>query len=263
MHGKEQAIGPVLRDRLSVFPLVATGLDTDVFGTFSGEVERRGSALDALRQKCEAAYQLHGVDVVVASEGSFGPHPYLPFAAVGEEYLLLKDFASGQEVVVKELFTATNYAAQEVGSWQELEHFARRVGFPLHALILRGAENNLVKGIVSEQQLRQAYDDLRKRGPVQAETDMRAHLNPTRMENLAVLAEKLAQAVLSFCPTCHLPGFVPQQVKSGLPCAACGFPTRSTLALVKTCSGCGHQEEEYYPRGKEVEDPMYCDCCNP
>lgn len=263
MHGKEQAIGPVLRDRLSVFPLVATGLDTDTFGTFSGEVERLGSPVDALRKKCVAAHQLHGMDLVVASEGSFGPHRYLPFGAAGEEFLMLKDFANHTEVVVKELFVDTNYATLHAGSLEELEEFARRIGFPAHALILRGKHEGLVKGIAHWESLREAYVQLAPQGEVGAETDMRAHLNPTRLKNIEALANKLVDAALQFCPACNTPGFVPVAATPGLPCSACSYPTRSTLALVYGCSKCGHQEEVPFPRGKREEDPMYCDHCNP
>ena len=50
-HKKEEAIGPVLRDRFQANIVVPEGFDTDSFGTFSGEIERADSPLDAARRK--------------------------------------------------------------------------------------------------------------------------------------------------------------------------------------------------------------------
>ena len=80
-HGKEKVIAPILERSLGVKVLSTTNLDTDRFGTFSGEVERKGTPLEVARAKCEAALKLTGADLAVASEGSFGPHPELFFAA--------------------------------------------------------------------------------------------------------------------------------------------------------------------------------------
>lgn len=40
MHGKESAIGPVLEHRMGWKLELATDLNTDQFGTFSGEIAR-------------------------------------------------------------------------------------------------------------------------------------------------------------------------------------------------------------------------------
>ena len=51
MHGKERVIAPILEQGLGLRVALALGLDTDRFGTFSREVERTGSQLDAARAK--------------------------------------------------------------------------------------------------------------------------------------------------------------------------------------------------------------------
>ncbi|MBY0434905.1 MAG: hypothetical protein K2U26_12420, partial [Cyclobacteriaceae bacterium] len=54
-HGKEKIIGPVLQEKLGVNIIVPDGFDSDQFGTFSGEVPRSGSALEAAEKKAMMA----------------------------------------------------------------------------------------------------------------------------------------------------------------------------------------------------------------
>ncbi len=89
MHGKERAIGPVLAQGLGLRVALAMGLNTDRFGTFSREIERTGSQLDAARAKIAAGFEYAPyARVGFASEGSFGPHPYIPFLDLGRELVL-------------------------------------------------------------------------------------------------------------------------------------------------------------------------------
>jgi hypothetical protein len=59
MHAKQRVIGPILRDELGMIVGLAVGVNTDQFGTFSREVERSGSPLDAARAKIEASVHIH------------------------------------------------------------------------------------------------------------------------------------------------------------------------------------------------------------
>ncbi len=79
-HGKSTAIAQPFWDRLKA-NVVEHAVDTDLLGTFSGEVERAGSALQCAQRKCEWAFEQLGneAEYCVASEGSFGPHPFMPF----------------------------------------------------------------------------------------------------------------------------------------------------------------------------------------
>ncbi|MBL7537713.1 hypothetical protein INQ15_25330, partial [Escherichia coli] len=75
---------------------VSSGIDTDRFGTFSRDVERTGSQLDAARAKIAAAFaEAPDAQFALASEGSFGPHPYIPFAPLAREIVVLADRARG------------------------------------------------------------------------------------------------------------------------------------------------------------------------
>ncbi len=75
-HRKEEVMAPCLTDALGVICQVAENLNTDLLGTFSGEVARLDDPITTLRKKCMLALKQHPIfDLVVASEGSFGPHP--------------------------------------------------------------------------------------------------------------------------------------------------------------------------------------------
>ncbi|MDI1366436.1 MAG: hypothetical protein PSX79_16525 [bacterium] len=95
--GKDRAIGPVLEQGLGLRVALAMGLNTDRFGTFSRDVERTGSQLDAARAKIAAGFEYAPyARVGVASEGSFGPHPQIPFLPLGRELVLLIDRERGR-----------------------------------------------------------------------------------------------------------------------------------------------------------------------
>ena len=59
MHGKERVIAPLLAEALGLDCLVPSAFDTDRFGTFTREIARTGSQLDAARAKIAAAFE-HG-----------------------------------------------------------------------------------------------------------------------------------------------------------------------------------------------------------
>ena len=98
-------------------------------------------------------------------------------------------------------------------------------------------------------------------GEVSLETDLRAHRNPLRRQVLAEAGRKLATALLSPCPQCQTPGYVPDKPVSGLPCLVCGLPTRLPRAFVARCRACG--KEEQIPASGSGADPAVCEWCNP
>ena len=51
MHGGERVVGPALAQWFGLRLDRAEGVDTDTLGTFTGEIERQGSMLDAARAK--------------------------------------------------------------------------------------------------------------------------------------------------------------------------------------------------------------------
>lgn len=266
-HRKEEVIAPLMKRSFQIQCKVHPALDTDVFGTFSGERKRLDDALTTLRKKCELAFDISNEDLVMASEGSFGPHPEFFFVPINEEILLLIDRKNDLEFVVKEITTETNFAATSVKSWEELKAFAENAKFPEHALILRNSENDFTvirKGINLWEDLELEFNRFIQKFPtVFVETDMRAQYNPTRMKAIERCTEKMIELMNSKCPACATPGFKITQAKSGLPCIQCGFPTRSVKSYIYSCNRCMHEKEELFPKGKMNEDPMYCDHCNP
>ncbi|MDB2656998.1 hypothetical protein N9Y60_02960 [Crocinitomicaceae bacterium] len=266
-HGKESVIGPVLEQSLGVECIVPESFDTDQLGTFSGEIERKGTPVETAREKCLRAMKETGCDLAVASEGSFGSYPTLFFVPADEEFLLLVDAKNDFEIIARHLTTETNFAGEKVTSWEALKVFADKAKFPDHALIVKNAEKDwkfLQKGIQNEAELRQAFEECKNlHSSVFVETDMRAMLNPMRMNAIAKATEELVRKIESECPNCEMPGFDVVEHQAGLPCSNCSMPTKSTLQDIYRCAHCHFEKIEKFPRGKDQEDPMYCDFCNP
>ncbi|MDE3124930.1 MAG: hypothetical protein KGK14_05400 [Bacteroidota bacterium] len=266
-HQKEKVIAPILEKELGVHCFVDKTFDTDIFGTFSGEVERIYDPISTARAKCMQAMKQNNCTLGVASEGSFGPHPSLFFVNADDEFLLFLDTENNIEVMVRELSTSTNFNGQLIKSREALLSFAEQVGFPSHGLILRQSKEALLpmyKGITDCKELEQTFDLLYAQyQAVYVETDMRAMYNPTRMKVIETAAQKLVQKIQSVCSQCQMPGFGVTAVREGLPCSLCGAPTRSTLSYVYVCQHCQFKKEEMYPHKKTTEDPMFCDYCNP
>jgi hypothetical protein len=267
MHQKEQVLRPLLEASLKVTVSVAKGLNTDLLGTFSGEVTRIADPLTTARKKCELALDLTGGDLVLASEGSFGAHPSAFFLPANEEWLLLIDRKHQLEIHARHLSLETNFSGQEFHNLEELDAFASKVGFPSHGLILKRSKDNpegILKGITDPDQLRTAaLQLLETQGAGFVETDMRAMFNPSRMKVIQETAQLLIQKLNSLCPSCQLPGFAVTAAEPGLPCSLCGTPSSAALAHLLICSHCQHEEKVLFPHGKKTEDPQYCQVCNP
>ncbi len=267
MHRQEEVLKPILEQGLVITAQVAEGLNTDLLGTFSGEVARQADPLTTARKKCELALDLSGCDLALASEGSFGPHPAAFFLPANEEWLLLMDRKNNLEIHARHLSLETNFSGQEFYSIEQLEAFASKVGFPSHGLILRKSKEELdgmLKGITDPSQLRMAaLQLLETQGSAYIETDMRAMYNPSRMKVIQETAQLLLQKLNSRCPSCHFPGFSVTSAEPGLPCSLCGTPSSAALAHLLVCNHCEYQERVAFPDGKKTEDPQYCQVCNP
>jgi hypothetical protein len=266
-HQKQNAMAALLEKELGVTCIVPENLDTDLLGTFSGEIERELSPIDAAKKKCMLAMELTNTDLAISSEGSFGAHPLLYFLPADDEVLAFIDQKNGLEIAVREISTKTNYNAKEVSSEEDLLAFAQSVQFPSHALILKDKKDgftSIAKGIVNTKELLETFAKFKQSNEtVYAETDMRAHLNPSRMQVIEETTEKLIKKIKTACPSCNTPGFGIKNSIPGLPCENCKTPSKSTLYHVYACQKCNHTYEAYFPNGKQQEDPTYCDRCNP
>jgi len=266
-HHKEKAIAPILENGLGVLCFVPENYDSDIFGTFSGEVERKKTPLETVREKCLAAMAEFDCDLGMASEGSFGSHPSIFFAQADDEFLIFIDKKNDLEIVARELSLDTNFYGTAISSEEMLLDFASKVQFPSHAIILRSKPDDhsaIVKGITTRSQLVNSFEHLMDvYGSVYAETDMRALFNPTRMGVIKIAAQKLLETIKTECPSCKTPGFCVTDVRQGLPCSSCAAPTRSTLSFIFGCKKCSFSSEKMYPHQKITEEPGFCDSCNP
>lgn len=268
MHGKEWAIAPILDKELDVRCVVVKGLDTDVLGTFTGDVLRANSVLSTARAKCDLLKaQLPNVDLVISSEGSFGPHPLSHFVAANEELLLIKDYKYGLEYGAKVTSSNTNYSYAEVTEMHEAILFAKQIGFPQHALVVRDCNTGfdlLHKGIDKECKLTEVVMAcIAKYGKARLETDMRAMFNPTRMQVISKAAHQLVKDINRVCLECGVPGMHFKEKVVGLPCSLCGSATESVKSVVYVCQQCKSEWTDNYPNNVQCEDPMYCNYCNP
>lgn len=266
-HGKEKVIAPILEKELKVHCFVDLDFDTDVFGTFTGEIERLEDPISTLRTKCLAAMKLNNCDLGIASEGSFGAHPSFFFSSADDELMILIDTKNKIEIIARLLTTETNFDGQKVTKIEELKTFAKKAGFPSHALIIKKSANDLSitrKGIRTHNELNASFNFFIKEfGQAYVETDMRAMLNPTRMSIIEKLTIKLVQKIKQQCPNCEAPGFDVTEIIPGLPCNYCKMHTNSTLSHQYTCQKCAHTMNVKFPHDKEFEDPTYCNFCNP
>lgn len=270
MHGKEAAIAPPLRERLGLTVDVAEGIDTDTLGTFTGEIARAGTVEEAAIAKARLGMTASGTSLGIASEGSYGPHPQIPFVGAGFELIVLVDDERG--IVVREHLVdeAPAYNHVVATSACELDEFLRFIDLPAHALIVKpnsasGADTAL-KGLRSREELVRALRDCVERSEDNrafVQTDMRAHMNPTRMAAIGRLAERFAERLACLCPACRSPGYGIVAVEKGLPCAWCGGPSLMVRYQVFGCVICDNQEKRARPDGLTQADPGQCAYCNP
>ena len=247
-------------------------LDTDLLGTFSGEVERQGNALECVRRKCEMGLDILGdkAEYGLASEGSFGPHPYIPFLPCDQEILYFIDRKRNFHLHLTHLSEKTNYQMQALDSLEELKIFAESAQFPSHALIIRpnnrGDSGLLFKGIDTTAALEEAFKESRKvssDGKVWVETDMRAQYNPSRMMAIGELADKLAQRLATSCPACNSPGWGRIKAEKGLHCEYCDQATEMIAHEIYGCVLCDHTETLPRADGLKAAPQMHCSWCNP
>lgn len=268
MHQKELALRPAFQ-RLNLTLTVPEGLDTDRFGSFSGEIPRHGSMIDAALAKLDAAFALTGHTVGVVSEGAYGPHAGVPFATTGFELLLWHDRSTGHTVHETLTDYEPVYQHVNVAHPDELPAFLARIGFPAHAVIVAPRDGNLADTIKGVQDVDALHDAIARavtlspRHEATVTTDMRAHMNPRRMTTIGVLAHKLVDRLARACPRCHAPGWGVVERIAGLTCQACATPTHAVQYDVFGCTLCGTRETVPRADGVTTADPSQCPSCNP
>ncbi len=278
-HGKERVIGRALRHGVRAHLRHLPDVDTDQLGSFCGRVPRSLPPLEACRAKAELALAHSGLSLAIASEGSFGPHPALPFLPAGHECMVFLDAERGLVISEELLARRTNFAHRwlpaavaQAAEWpDDLWAWLAAIGFPSHGLLVRpgGESPDLLpadsKGILALPELRHAIRTAASTGDgrVLLETDMRAHCNPTRMASIRALSFRLVRRLARLCPACGAPGWGRVGHVPGLPCDGCGTPTERTLWELLGCVRCAEQQRLPRADGLQVADPGQCPRCNP
>lgn len=135
-HGKEAVIAPVLDTALGCRVERVSDFDTDTLGTFTRDIPRAGSQIEAARRKARIGMELSGLPLGLASEGSFGPDPMAGLFPWNVEVLLFIDDERDIEVTGMAQ-QATRFAHLLTDDWEAAAQFARQAGFPEHHLVVR------------------------------------------------------------------------------------------------------------------------------
>ncbi|MCL5272452.1 MAG: hypothetical protein M1486_03960 [Gammaproteobacteria bacterium] len=264
-HEKERVIRPIFRDKIGC-EIYTSDFDTDQFGTFTGEIPRTLNAYETCISKARAAAIANECLFSIASEGSFGMHPSIPFITSDHEIMVFMDLKNNWVIAEQLVTSKTNYNTLTLHPGSEIVSFLRSVQFPEHAVILQVSHSKEILGKGIQDQM--LLDKLIKKGFTKGDelllaTDMRAMMNPTRMEALSKLAEKLAARILSCCPACGSPGFGLVTTTEKLSCSLCGAPTSLHRFDVWSCIYCEHKEKRIRGDHLKKADATYCTFCNP
>lgn len=267
-HKKERVIAPAF-SALGLSLYTSAKLDTDTLGTFSGEIKRKEDMLATATKKAELGMIELGLPLGIASEGSFGPHPKNPFLPSDMEVMVFKDGDLGITICESLISCDTNYNHLELNTFDSdaIDIFLEKAKFPSHGIIVRAkgshAEDQLYKGIQEKKALNEIILKCLESGKVMLETDMRAHMNPLRMQTIEVLAKRLVTRIQSLCPSCGLPGFGRTTIEFGLPCELCDAPTHEMHYEIYSCIACDYKIKKLREDGRLYGSPAYCDFCNP
>ena len=266
-HGKESVICPQLADSNGLEVLHVDGYDTDKLGSFTRDIPRYGSQLDAARKKARVGMELSGSILGIASEGAFDNDPYTGMLPWNYELVILIDDTRNMELIGFFGGEAQSTSMQ-VSNWNELNALLSEAQFTTHQLVVRPDDEyhpECRKGIKDIDSLREAFDwatRLSKSGNVFVENDLRAHTNPTRMANILKATQDLSRKMNSLCPECKAPGFWVTERRKGLPCSHCDTPTNLPVANILSCAKCMFTKEEVI-LGASKADPSKCQRCNP
>jgi hypothetical protein len=270
MHNKEKVISPLLKEHLGINLIVRKGLNTDIFGTFTREIKRPDTQIITARLKAKKALKMYDEEIAIASEGSFAPHPLIPYIYANREIIIFLDQENDLEIIGEVFSMETNFNHQTISSLEEAEEFAHKVGFPEHGLVISfdnisTGKTQFIKGITSKENLINSVETAIKNtnGKFHIETDMRAMYNPTRMKNIAFATQDLINKINSLCPQCNTPGFMINQKIPGLPCELCHQPTSLIKAVIFQCQKCNFTQQQLFPNNQEFADPSLCEYCNP
>jgi ribosomal protein L37AE/L43A len=261
-HGKASVIKKAFNQCFPV-EIIEVDADTDLLGTFAGEVERIDPPLETAIKKHEL---VTGYEYTITSEGSIGSDPSIPFLISDYEILVFKDHK--RNLLIKEAHRSFEIKAvkQEIFLGEDIDEILKQSDFPNHSLIVKAPEVAKIspfKGLKNINDVNKAIEKVAKVSKkIVIESDLRANHSPSRMENIYVTAQKLAKRINNLCSACHTPGFGVKRYEKGVNCSHC---KRLNLDVVKAeILGCVNCDLEFL--GEEVNKeiaPDKCIWCNP
>jgi hypothetical protein len=266
-HKKLELIKPVF-DELIGCELFEVDVDTDKLGTFTGEIERQEPPKETAIRKARLGMEATSTPIGIASEGSIGPDPLIPFIHSDIEHMVFVD--DENDIVISEIYRSLDITAATITTapGSNIDDFLRKADFPNHGLIVRPNEKQFVqaiKGITDPKHLIESINsisELSSDGLVVIESDFRAHFSPSRQKHIKHLAKLLALRVTQCCPECDCPGWGRVGYEKGLQCSYCGlFNPDVVRQEILGCVKC-----EYKALGEVLEtslSPARCDFCNP
>ncbi len=269
MHKKEQVITPLFEQRLGVTIVIPSAFNTDKFGIFAREIKKTDNQLEAAIKKAYAAMELTHTDLAIASEGSFGAHPAIPFIQSNLELILFIDKKNELEIRGHHRTSETNMDGEYVTSADKAVNFAIKYNFPDAGIILKFGEKSkfrIYKNISTLEECTYRTKKMLSRPftkKIFIETDMRAHKNPIRMKAIEQATIDLLKNIESVCPECETPGFIITDIKKGLACSLCSLPTDLPIHELYTCSKYKYSQNKLITKHNKLADPMYYGYCNP
>lgn len=266
LHHKGALIAPSFLSILGM-QVVEVNVNTDLLGSFAGEVQRVGTQLETVRKKALLGIEVSGLNFALASEGSIGADPQIGLLTSDIETIIFIDTVNNLEIV--EHYKSFDIIAHQITFKDgiDLDAFLAKSDFPHHQLIVRseyGYNQVVGKAIKTREELATAIEKAQalKIDPIIIESDLRAHCSPSRAENIKAAAERLALKIATLCPKCQSPGWSAVQPLFGLSCSECGEESDSAIrAHLYGCIRCDHSIEGE-PIANSI-DPSRCNWCNP
>jgi hypothetical protein len=259
-HQKARWIAPYLAP-LGYQVYESSLFDTDTLGTFSGEVERTLSPMDAALTKAKTACELTDTDWGLGSEGSFGGGPAPGMINWNDELLCLYQASTGITIYAH---AAGPTSVQELTLDGRVPLKQKLLGLPNQLWILRFEENSVKtaeKGLSAEKLLDRIQQLESASTTLKIEPDLRAMNCPQRQQMIVKAAEDLVRRLSETCPLCQAFNFVVKEKKAGLPCTLCALPTEQAKSWTRICDDCGHSSDEIVEQ--KGADPTHCQFCNP
>lgn len=266
-HNKFAYVAPAFQEQLEM-TVVEHVADTDLLGTFSGEIERTLAAGQTAIAKAKIGLAETGKTLGLASEGTIGADSGIGFLNSDVEILALVDLERGIEIL--ERFRSFDITAGKIVArpGESLDAFFKQADFPNHRLIARpnkALSQLAIKGLATEKEVQEAvkFCSIESQdGLVLIESDLRAMYSPSRQKNIAQASALLAVRVLAQCPDCLCPGWGKVDVERGLPCSYC--QTDSEDAVKREIFGCVRcQHREPGELLAKFASPSQCQVCNP